>query len=206
MSVHDLIVQRPQKPDELFLLFHGVGSSARDLAVLGEALAPHLPRAAVVSVQAPDAWGPGWQWFSVQGVTEANRPERVAAAMPAFIDAVKHWQGGFGVDAAATTLIGFSQGAIMSLESTQIERPPAARVIALSGRFASQPRVAHGSVRIHLLHGDADAVMPIRAAVDAFAKLQELGASSTLDRFAGLGHGIDARVVDAIVRRLGQRA
>jgi hypothetical protein len=29
-----------------------------------------------------------------------------------------------------------------------------------------------------------------------------LGAVFTLDRFPGLGHGIDMRVVDAIVRRL----
>jgi hypothetical protein len=101
-----------------------------------------------------------------------------------------------------TTLIGFSQGAIMALESTQLESPPAARVKALSGRFARPPRIAHGSVRTQLMHGDADAVMPVRGAVDALAQLQGLGAVTTLDRFPGLGHGIDRRVVDAIVRRL----
>ena len=83
MTTHDLIVQRPATPSQLVLLFHGVGSSARDLVPLGEALAPHLPDAAIVSLQAPEAAGPGWQWFSVQGVTEADRPARVAAACPA---------------------------------------------------------------------------------------------------------------------------
>jgi phospholipase/carboxylesterase len=34
--------------------------------------------------------------------------------------------------------------------------------------------------------------------------LQALGADVTLDRFPGLGHGIDARVLSAIVRRLGE--
>ena len=38
-----------------------VGSSAADLVPLGQALAPHLPEAQIVSVQAPDAAGPGWQ-------------------------------------------------------------------------------------------------------------------------------------------------
>ena len=70
MTTHDLIIQRPATPSQLVLLFHGVGSSARDLAPLGEALAPHLPGATIVSLQAPEAAGPGWQWFSVQGVTE----------------------------------------------------------------------------------------------------------------------------------------
>ena len=202
MNTQDLIVQRPAEPRQLVLLFHGVGSSARDLTPLGEALAPHRPNALIVSAQAPEASGRGWQWFSVQAVTEANRPARVAAAMPAFVQAVEQWQQACAVGPAATTLIGFSQGAIMALESTQLDRPPATRVFALSGRFARQPRIAHASVRTHLVHGDADAVMPVQAAVDALAQLQALGAAATLDRFPGLGHGIDQRVVDAIVRRL----
>ncbi len=165
MTIEDLIVQRPAKPKQLVLLFHGVGSSGRDLAPLGEALAPHLPDAAIVSVQAPEASGRGWQWFSVQGVTEADWPARVAAAMPGFVQAVMRWQQACAVGPAQTTLIGFSQGAIMALESTQLESLPAARLIALSGRFARPPRIAHGSVLTHLIHGDADAVMPVRGAV-----------------------------------------
>jgi phospholipase/carboxylesterase len=202
MNPNDLIVQRPATPSQLVLLFHGVGSSARDLAPLGEALAPHLPAAAIVNLQAPEAAGPGWQWFSVQGVTEADRPARVAAAMPAFLQAVRQWQEACGIGPERTTLIGFSQGAIMALESTQQGSPLADRVIALSGRFARPPHTTRASARTHLMHGDADAVMPVRGAVDALAQLQGLGAVATLDRFPGLGHGIDRRVVDAIVRRL----
>jgi phospholipase/carboxylesterase len=205
MNPHDLIVQRPAAPRQLVLLFHGVGSSARDLVPLGEALAPHLVDAAIVSVQAPEALGRGWQWFSVQGVTEADRPARVAAAMPGFVQAVMQWQEDCDVSPAQTTLIGFSQGAIMALEATQLDSLPAACVIALSGRFARPPRIAHESVRMHLMHGDADGVMPVRGAVDALLELQGIGAVATLDRFPGLGHGIDTRVVDAIVRRLNDR-
>ena len=161
MPPHDLIVQRPATPGQLVLLLHGVGSSARDLVPLGEALAAHLPDAAIVSLQAPEAAGPGWQWFSVQGITEADRPARVAAAMPGFIQAVRQWQEACATGPARTTLIGFSQGAIMALESTQLESLLTGRVIALSGRFAWPPRVAHGSARTHLMHGDADAVMPV---------------------------------------------
>ncbi len=50
------------------------------------------------------------------------------------------------------------------------------------------------------------AVMPVRGAVDALAQLRGLGAVATLDRFPGLGHGIDRRVVDAILRRLDDAA
>jgi phospholipase/carboxylesterase len=202
MPIHDLILQRPTTPSQLLLLFHGVGSSARDLAPLGEALALHLPDAAIISVQAPEAVGPGWQWFSVQGITEANRPARVAGAMAGFIQTVQHWQATCAVEPERTTLIGFSQGAIMALESTQFESLVAERVIAIAGRYARPPRTAHPSVRTHLMHGEADGMMPVQGAIDALAQLQGLGAVATLDRFPGLGHGIDRRVVDAIVRQL----
>jgi phospholipase/carboxylesterase len=104
-----------------------------------------------------------------------------------------------------TTLIGFSQGAIMALESTQRPEPTsiAARVIALAGRFAQPPRRTPLDTVLHLMHGVQDVVMPMGLAVDADRDLKSLGAASTLDRFAGLGHSINTSVVETILRRLG---
>ena len=207
----DLIIQRPEasakQPAELLLLFHGVGSSAEDLSPLGQALADQRPGAWVVNVRSPQRseFGAGWQWFSVQGVTEENRPARVAAAMPAFLATVRAWQRQTGVSVAHTTLLGFSQGAIMALESTQQEGPArVGRVIAIAGRFAQRPRMAPAGTAVNLMHGEQDRVMPIGLAVDADQHLRALGALATLDRYPGLGHGIDERVVEAIVRRLGE--
>lgn len=204
----DLIFQRPQTSDnaELLLLFHGVGSRPEGLAPLAQALASRRPHAWVISVRSPDRsdLGQGWQWFSVQGVTEANRPERVASAMPAFLERIRAWQSETGVGSLDTTLVGFSQGAIMALESTQLADASrhAARVFAIAGRFAQPPRTRPENVAVHLLHGEQDHVMPVGLALEAERALRFLGASPTLDRFADLGHGIDARVVQAIGRRL----
>lgn len=204
-----VIVQRPDSsqpgPAALVLLFHGVGSSAENLRPLGDAIAATLKHAWIVSVGSPDASElGGWQWFSVQGVTEANRPARVAATMQRFVDTIARWQREAGVDATTTTLIGFSQGAIMALESTQLAQPPADRVVAIAGRFAQTPRVALSHVQLHLMHGDQDRVMPVALAVEAAAQLRELGAQVTLDRFPGLGHGIDGWVARRLVERLAQ--
>jgi phospholipase/carboxylesterase len=139
-------------------------------------------------------------------VTEADRRARVVAAMPAFLDKVGAWQEHTGVASERTTLLGFSQGAIMALESTQHPSRPhaASRVISIAGRFARPPRHAPMGVVVNLMHGDQDGVMPVGLSVEADDQLRTLGASSTLDRFAGPGHGIDARVVEAIVRRMSQ--
>lgn len=203
-----IVVQRPTavptSSAELLLLFHGVGSRAEDLLALGRALATQRPGDSIVSVRSPDPseFGSGWQWFPVRGITEANRMARVNTAMPAFLSTVASWQDNIGISPVATTLIGFSQGAIMALESTQQGATPAARVMAIAGRFAQPPRIAPARTQFHLLHGEQDAGMPVQLSVDAQACLQGLGAASTLDLFPGLGHGIDNRVVESILRRL----
>jgi phospholipase/carboxylesterase len=207
MNMHDdLQIQRPESAParELLLLFHGVGSSAEDLRPLAQALAAHRPEACVVSVRSPDRsdFGQGWQWFSVQGVTEADRPARVAAAMPQFVEAVRSWQAESGVGPGGTTLIGFSQGAIMALESTQQPVAISRRVIALAGRFAQAPQAAPSPLSLHLLHGEQDRVMPATLAADAAEQWQALGGAVTHDLFPGLGHGIDARVVRRVAELL----
>ena len=204
-----IVIRQPATPaTRLLLLFHGVGSSARDLAPVGEALAQHLGAGTcIVSINAPDAsdFGQGWQWFSVQGVTETNRPQRVAHTLPRFVQTVQHWQRTTGVNAAHTALLGFSQGAIMALESTQQTEPLAGQVVAIAGRFARPPQHTP-TASVHLVHGEADAVMPLRCATDALAQLQALGAQVTLDRIPGLGHGIDARALGAALKYLKDEA
>jgi phospholipase/carboxylesterase len=123
--------------------------------------------------------------------------------MPAFRATVEAWQRETGVAAARTTLVGFSQGAIMALEATQQVGPVlAGQVVAIAGRFAQPLRHAPKDTIVNLMHGDQDRVMPVGLALDADRQLHTVGATSTLDRFPGLGHGIDARVVEAIARRL----
>jgi phospholipase/carboxylesterase len=124
----------------------------------------------VVSVngQHPSTLGSGREWFSVVGITEQNRPARIAQAMPLFRQAVAHWQHHSGVDVAHTALVGFSQGAILSLESTQTgDTPLAAQVVSLAGRLATPARSAPAGVRWHLIHGTQDGVVSAQHAQQA---------------------------------------
>lgn len=200
-----VVVQKPASAArQLLLLFHGVGSNAQDLVPVGHRFAARHPAAWVLSIEGLQAsdFGQGRQWFSVAGVTEENRPQRVGAAMPAFRALVEQLQKASGVSAANTALIGFSQGAIMALESTQTQPPLAAHVIAFSGRFASAPtHVAHG-LFVHLIHGDADPVMPVQGSRSAALQLQALGVPVTLDIEPGMGHGINGPMVAAALAKM----
>lgn len=129
----------------------------------------------------------------MQGVTEESRQARVDAIMPVFIETVRYWQKHSGVSPQATALIGFSQGAIMSLESIKAEPGLASRVIAFNGRYATLPEAATTATTVHLIHGGEDRVIELSHAVAAQEALMRAGGDVTLDIVENLGHAIDER-------------
>lgn len=194
---HDhFIVQSPATPaQQLLLLFHGVGDNPVAMGEIGSWFAPLFPDALIVSIGGAEACGPapGRQWFSVQGVTEENRQQRVDAIMPTFIATVRYWQQQSGVSPQATALIGFSQGAIMALESVKAEPGLASRVIAFNGRYATLPQEANTKTTVHLIHGGEDRVIDLAWAVAGQEALMAAGGDVTLDIVEDLGHAIDDR-------------
>lgn len=201
-----IVVQEPTQgaPSHLFLLFHGVGATAAGLVPLARLIAGSFPQAVVASVASPfdSDLGGGRQWFSVRGVTEDNRGDRIAEVMPRFAQTVREWQARFGLAPAATTLLGFSQGAIMSLESARQGQELAARIVSLAGRFAKLPDSAPQGTAIHMIHGDSDPVIAPSFAADAVQRLKGLGAPATFDLVARTGHEINESVAGLVLRRL----
>lgn len=187
-----VVVQSPDTPAQLLLLFHGVGDNPAAMGQLGSWFAPLFPDALIVSIGGAEPCGPApaRQWFSVQGVTEENRQARVDAIMPEFIQTVRDWQEKSGVSPQATALIGFSQGSIMSLESIKAQPGLASRVIAFNGRYATLPVSATTTTTIHLIHGGEDRVIDLAYAVAAQEALLQAGGDVTLDIVDGLGHAI----------------
>lgn len=204
MNDDTILVRQPAAARRLVLLFHGVGATPDNLLPLAEAIAMADPAAWVVSVRSPEPcdFGIGWQWFSVRGVTEENRLERVAAAMPQFVDTVRDWQRQSGVGADATTLVGFSQGAIMALESTQIADRLAAQVIAIAGRFAQPPKARPAATAVHFIHGNDDSVIDPRYSIAAADRLASMGADVGLNLLEDVGHTIDEGVIDLACAQL----
>ena len=199
-----ILFQRPAQPAQLILLFHGVGANAANLSSLAEGVAAAFANAMVVSVNAPEAsFTPdGRQWFSVADITEDTRQARVDQAMPGFVATIAHWQAEAGLGAHATALLGFSQGAIMALESTKLATPPASRVVAFSGRFATLPATSSYSGTVHFLHGKEDPVIPFQHTVLAAHHLRDLGVDLTAEVVPFVGHAIPPEFIQMAVHKL----
>jgi phospholipase/carboxylesterase len=211
MSHHDRATIRLEPASgparQLFILLHGVGASAGDLLPLGHVLHRHFPQSAVVLPEGTErfaAGGPGRQWFSVQGVTEANRPARVAQALPALEVLVRREQKHYGVAPADSVLAGFSQGAIMALELAAAHDGLVGRVLSFSGRFAALPAVAPRDTNLHFLHGARDPVMPVRHAKEGQAFIEAQGGTATLDIDTDAGHDLPAHLMERAVAHLRQ--
>lgn len=198
------VVQSPATPaEQLILLFHGVGDNPVSMGTIGEYYAQAFPKALVISIGSPYQIpsGQGLQWFSVDGVTEENRIERINEVMPQFIEIVRYWQRVADVNPEATALVGFSQGAIMALEAVKVTPNLAGRVVSFSGRFAALPEKSLGNTVVHLIHGSEDTIIAIDNAHQAAESMQTYGSDFTLD-IEPIGHAIDQNMMDLALERL----
>ena len=193
---------------QLMILLHGWGGRAADMAALAQRLRQAFPQAALLAPEGFEAAGSGGgrQWFGVAGadgsVTEANRPARVVAALAPLADWVRAAQAATGVSEAATALVGFSQGAIVSLELVQQHDGIAGRVLAFAGRYASLPDAAPRNTTLHFFHGADDSVIPAAQAWLAIERLAVLRGDATIDIAQGVGHKLPMALVDRAIDRL----
>jgi phospholipase/carboxylesterase len=152
--------ERDRADRPLLVLLHGYASHEGDLFQLS----PRLPLAPVIaSVRAPIAENGGWAWFSLaeRGVAEPSLDEADAAAR-----ALLDW-----LDALAYTtvgLLGFSQGAVVALQSLRLDPTRFTSIVALSGFVAEGD--SPGDAELETLRppvfwgrGTADRIIPTEA-------------------------------------------
>ena len=197
------------RAEQLMILLHGWGDSAAGMAPLAQALRAEFPQAALL---APEGFDPvdtglaGRQWFAMNGpdgpVTEANRSARVAAVLPRLANWVRAAQAATGLGPAATALVGFSQGAILSLELAQLHDGLAGRVLSFSGRYATLPDRAPAHTTLHFFHGATDTVIPAAQTRLAMDRLTSMHGDATADIAEGVGHELPLELVHCAINRL----
>ncbi len=184
-------------PRRLVILLHGLGADGNDLIGLAPHWAPLLPEAGFLSPNAPfpcDMAPYGFQWFSAQDRSPEAVLAGVRAAAPmldAFIDDALAERGLGDGDLA---LVGFSQGAMMSLFVGLRRAAAAAGIVGYSGRLLA-PELLPGELRsrppVLLVHGDEDPLVPYASLAAAEAALKAAGVAVETLTCPGIGHSID---------------
>ena len=147
---------------QLVIFLHGVGADGNDLIGLAPYFQQVLPDARFISPNAPfpfDMAPQGYQWFSLQDFTEEARlagADRAAPILNAFIDSELAKDG---LSEENLALIGFSQGAMMSLHVGLRREKQLAAIISYSGLLVGKERLEteiKSKPPVLLTHGTVD--------------------------------------------------
>ena len=201
MNLHYLI-QEPKTIKEknpLLILLHGYGSNEEDLF----SFASELPDDSyVISVRAPYDLQPyGHAWYAIHFDADENKfsdnvqAKQSVEIIASFIDEIVKQ---YPIDTENVTLIGFSQGAILSYATALTYPEKISKVVALSGYFNQEilPEVIDTKAISHLKffvsHGSVDQVIPVDWARKAKPALENLGLEVEYQEYP-IGHGVSPK-------------
>jgi phospholipase/carboxylesterase len=185
------------KPRQLVVLLHGLGADGNDLIALAPYWAPLLPDAEFISPDAPfpcDMAPFGRQWFSLQDRSPDAILAGVRAAAPILDRFLDDALAARGLDESKLSLVGFSQGTMMSLYVGLRRAKAPACIVGYSGALIGAdtlPNEIRSQPPVLLIHGDADEIVPPQALPAAVKGLKAVGVPIEELVCPGLGHGID---------------
>ena len=171
------------------ILVHGRGAGPEDILGLGMAL-----RLSDVAFVAPSAAGRTWYPYSFLAPMPQNEPglssglKTIATLVDGFIAA--------GVAPERIALMGFSQGACLSLEFAARHTRRYAALIGLSGGLIGPPGTARtytgsmGATPVFLGCSDVDAHIPLARVHETAETFRVLGAVVDERIYAGMGHTV----------------
>jgi len=198
MQLHYLLREPKTIKDQnpLLILLHGYGSNEEDLF----SFATELPEEYyVISVRAPyDSQPYGHAWYAIYFDADENKfsddeqAKNSRDEIAVFIDEICKK---LPIDAKKVTLIGFSQGTILSYAVALSYPEKINQVVALSGylnekilteNFKSKD-LSH--LKFFISHGSVDQVIPVEWARKAKPFIENLGLNVTYKEYP-VGHGV----------------
>lgn len=184
------------------ILVHGRGASADDILGLAHELDTHD-----VAYLAPQAAGFSWYPYSFLSPLAQNEPGLTSAL--GVIGTLVARLGEQGVPAERVVLMGFSQGACLSLEFAARHARRYRAVAALSGGLigpAGTPRAYPGTFAgtpVLLGCSDIDPHIPLERVRESAEVLRGMGASVDERIYPRMGHTVNRDELDAVAALLG---
>ncbi len=199
--------------DTLVVLVHGYGANGNDLIGLADPLAQVLPTAAFVAPDAPRdlPGGPpgGRMWFPITRIDPGEMERGCSEAGPlldAFCDQELARQG-LGPD--RLVLVGFSQGAMLSMYVGPRRATAPAAIVSFSGALCGAEALKtekRSAPPILLVHGDSDDVVPTMMIFEAAGGLADAGLGARWHISQRTPHGISPDGIALAGEFLGRQA
>ena len=208
------LVRDPATPGEgpapLLVLLHGVGSNERDLLDLADYLDG---RFFVISVRAPNPLGPdAFGWYPVNWTADGpiGDTAKAEASRQAILRLLPEAVAAYGLDSARVYLMGFSQGAIMSLFVALTQPDAVAGIVPMSGRLLPEalaqkaPDDALRGLPVFAVHGTRDTVLPVSEGRTIRDELSRLPVALSYREY-DMAHEVSAQSIADIAAWLTER-
>jgi len=192
--------------NKLVVFLHGYGADGKDLIDLANPFSMAMPNATFISPDAPHpcTMSPsGREWFPIDQI-----PTGAIKASENLISLIQDEAKSLNLSFKDVILIGFSQGAMMSLQCLLINNQQFSAIIGYSGALREENvEAAHNQIingkhnfantPVLLIHGEKDEVVPFQSLISSKNLLNNIGFNiQTLSR-PNLGHGIDPEGISA---------
>lgn len=197
-SLHHVVREPKIKKDKnpLLLLLHGYGSNEEDLFSFANELPDEYY---VISARAPyDLMYNSFAWYAINFDADENKFSDIEQAQSSrvliatFIDELV---ANYPIDGNDVTLIGFSQGSILSYAVALTYPQKVQRVVAMSGylntEMADEKYATNDFSRLKIFasHGTVDQVIPVDWARNSIPKIKALGIEIEYKEYP-VGHGV----------------
>ncbi|MBR9914971.1 MAG: alpha/beta fold hydrolase [Algicola sp.] len=180
----------------LLIMCHGYGSDENDLFSFANELPKEL---FVISLKAPHPMQPfGNAWYAINFDAQQNKWNDVDQAKESrdlIANFIEEACNQFPVDKENVTLLGFSQGTILSYAVALTYPEKVKNIIALSGYISEDMIEIHENTEdynhldFYCSHGSADQVIPVDWARKAPKFLDQLNIKHSYSEFP-VGHGV----------------
>ena len=185
-------------PKNLVVLLHGYGSNGEDLISLAHDFAGILKDTHFIAPNAPmeliNPYYKAYQWFEILNRDPQVIYPQIIAANNILDNFIKAQLERFNLGYENLILMGFSQGAMMSLYNSLRQKDKIAGVVAFSGKLISPIDLGEkiqSKPPLCLIHGDLDDVVTFDNFLEAKENLAKMEFDFEAHEIKNLGHSIN---------------
>lgn len=198
MTLHHLVREPKIKLDKnpVLVLLHGYGSNEEDLFSFANELPDHYY---IISARAPyDLQYGSYAWYAINFDADENKfsdLDQARSSRDLIANFIDELVANYPIDSNNVTLVGFSQGSILSYAVALSYPEKIQRVVAMSGYFNTEiakedfENNNFSNLKIFASHGSVDQVIPVDWARKAKPMLDTLGIENVYKEYP-IGHGI----------------
>ena len=195
---------KKRKPP-LLIMLHGYGSNEKDLFSFSDALPDQYT---IVSLRAPINIGMGFAWYDISFDQEGNKiydREMAIKTKNSLINCINILNKELQTDPFSVTLMGFSQGAILSNAIALTNPSGIKNVICLSGGVDKEiielSKKNLKSLSFYFSHGINDSILPFNQAKNSLEFLKNNNVNFEFESYP-IGHGVSPENFKSMLRWL----